>query len=379
MIVSFPYIIVVFIYFILFYVSKISTIESLKSDAICLFIFFIFFAFRGYIFTDVFNYKKVYDAIPDLLTVILKHKRMTITFWEPGFLYYCSFLKIFLHDYYSFQVINSLIDLILLISSVKFFSVNKPILFFFILFMGGITLFVDAQRNIKAVLIFIYSIRFILNKKFIYYYLFCFIAILFHVSAILYLPLYFILNIKFNRFAVIIIFIISLLSFFINNPLVVLLNVLLSKMPGRIGALSSVYFPSDGFTGRRLSFGVLEKFATFIFVYTLYKRIYYAKYVPIINCFFVYFLSYFLFSFNVSLSERISHLFIFSYWFLFPELLLLMKPKKRFLLLIIFLFYGFLKVSLYNQPHQRYENFLFNSMSFEKRLRWNHENGSAFF
>jgi len=90
-----------------------------------------------------------------------------------------------------------------------------PLMLFFIISSGYMFWTFSGLRQSIAIMIFFYSIRFIIEKQLLYYVGFVLIASLFHSSAIMLLPLYLLRNIKFNQRFTFILYILSI--FLIGN------------------------------------------------------------------------------------------------------------------------------------------------------------------
>lgn len=98
--------------------------------------------------------------------------------------------------------------------SYKFYFL-LPLMLFFILTTGNYFSTYNTIRQFLAVMIFFYSIKFIIEQEFIKYIFWIVFASLFHSSAIILLPLYFLYKVSFNQKYVFILYILSL--FFLGN------------------------------------------------------------------------------------------------------------------------------------------------------------------
>lgn len=102
------------------------------------------------------------------------------------------------------------------------FQYLLPLMLFFIFTSGFFYWTLSGLRQSIAIMIFFFSIKFIIEKRIYTYILFILLASLFHISALVMLPIYFLNYLKFNRSIILILFTISLL--FIGDTL--FLNIL---------------------------------------------------------------------------------------------------------------------------------------------------------
>lgn len=368
---SMPYVLMVLAFFTLYLFGNSSSLERKESTISNIWLIAVFFCFRGYIFTDVFNYKNFFDSVPDLFTAITKNY-LKETWWEPGFVYYCCLIKTFTHNYLVFQAIDTLVDLILFYKGLEWFSSNNGLTYMIFFAMNGLILFVDALRNVKTILLFIIALRYVYERKVIKYYLYCIIAVLFHISSIVYFPFYFVLYRKFRRSTFVILFLFNIVFFFFSAQVfLVIFTAISGSMPGRLGEMIQAYVlkSSDMSEQRTLSLGLIEKVVTFSIVFFMYRSLYKNKNILIINCFLVYFSLYFVFSGFYEVSNRLSVLFIFSYWILWPQFIAVIKERNfKAIGLLVTLTYCIMKCSLYSKPYQEYENVLLGSKTYHQRM-----------
>lgn len=369
--IALPYILLCFIFIISFIYSQYDKQRLLESKLFIGILFLFFFGLRGYIFTDVFNYMAFWDICPDLITTI-KTKFFLTAWWEPGFVLYTSFFKTFTDNYLVFQFFDTLVNFLLLLKTLKWFKSNNGLTFILLISMSGLLMFIDTIRNIKAILIFMISLRYIYERKLFPFLLCCFLGISFHVSAALYIPFYFFYNFSLTRKKIIILSMISAAFFLFGLSFwQITFNLLLTPLgDSRIGEMINIYIFSDTSysEGRKLSLGLLEKLLTMSLILINFEKIYEGKNKLIVNSFIFYFAVYFAFSSFHELSHRASMLFIFSYWLLFPVIYNAIGNKNlKILFLLCILAYSILKCSQYSQPFQSYDNILFDYESFSER------------
>lgn len=365
-----PYIFFVIICFMTHYYSNSAVLLKRANDVFIFVILILFFGFRGYVFTDYLVYKPWFENILSDVTIIVGHN--TWPWFEKGFVLYSSIIKYFTEDYLIYQLIDGIVDVLLLSACLKYFEARRPINIMIFLAMSGMVMFFDTLRNSKAILIFFYSLRYINDRKPLRYYLCCLLAFYFHSSGIIYFLCYPILRRKINRNWYIIFCILSFfMGLFSSLFLKLLLLPLRYVLPLHFAELIQTYVlkASDYSTSRFISFGVIEKFLSLILVIVNFEKLQKDKQTYLlIKVFLLYFCSYFILSGLKEISNRISMLFICSYWVLIPRIISVQKKNNQGIYAICILFYCVLKMGLYSKPLQAYENWLFGSISsFEQR------------
>lgn len=371
--IALPYIILTLILFFRHYFSNCTLIYKYSEKIFIYFILSVFFCFRGFIFTDVFNYEPFFvDIVPNFIELI-KTKYWKFTWWEPGFVFYCSFIKLLSNSWIVFQVIDSAIDLILLYKALEYFDSNRAENILVFLAMSGMISFIDNIRNIKSILIFFFALRYIYDRKVLKYYFCCFIAFSFHKSSFLYFLIYPILQINVTRRKFLFYGIISIVFAIISKEVfLIVFKSIKNFLPSAFQKLYLAYVMSQGSyaLSKVITLGTIEKIIVFNLIYINYNKLSKDKKNSLlVKIFFIYFANYFLFFGFSELSNRLSMLFIFAYWCLIPKLVKLQKKSNQPIFILCILMYCILKMSLYCQPVQRYENFLFGASTIEERLK----------
>lgn len=195
----------------------------------------------------------------------------------------------------------------------------------------------------------------------------------FHSSALVFLPLYFILNKQWPTWLIWTIFILGNVIFLMHIKYLQPVTLAMADMlGGRMAVKVRLYFASDYYSqAYGLGLGYIERILTFLGVILFQKKLKeQSSYNQIfINCYLLYFIIYFFFAEMMVAVERLSLLFVFAYWILYPELLFLInKTLNKWLLLIIILGYSILKIAQANSNiFSKYDNLLFGIESFEDR------------
>lgn len=363
MFISLPYVSLVFVLFLHEYMGKIRGIHRGHVKILNYFILIIFFCFRGYIFTDVLNYYDYFMNVKTLDYIIVNFSYLKWQWWEPGFVIYMSFFKTLCNNYFFYQFFDSLIDLIILYKCLEWFDSNDSFSLMIFLTVNGMIIFFDLQRNVKSLLLFFYAIRYIESGEWKKYYTVLFFAWLFHNTALVYFLFYPFSKIRLTRKRFVCCCCCSMFfAFFSSKFLKFFLSKLSFFLPGRLLELAFSYITDSAVSGF-LSFGVLEKIIMIILLTVYFDRLFINKNEIMIKIYLIYILLYFSFFYVRVLSERMSMLFVFSYWILVPALMKLQKREYKIIFSLFVLLYCVLKTSLYSQPQDLYENWLFGPVS----------------
>lgn len=333
-----PYYTVFLILFYLAFIYKKQTVERQNVISICSFgILLIFFGCRGYVYSDWISYLNFFNDVPLLHEIFSVNIQDTYIF-EPGFVVYTSLLKTIWGNFHFFIFISSLIDLYILFIVFKRYLTN-PIWGFVAFFaINGVMMEINLLRNMKSIMLFLYSLKFIQNRQ-IYKYLFCnILGVLFHQTSILFLPLYFFLNKKISKKLVIVYFLCINIIYVLQIPICqpIILGVV-EFLGGNIMLRKAVYYFSTN-VEYGLTFAYIERALTFLLLILYYNRLSSNKSnVLFINMFILYLSIYSLCWDMEIISSRGSKLFIASYWFLFP--LIFENIQIRNNLICVFLYF----------------------------------------
>jgi hypothetical protein len=340
-------------------------------------ILIIFFGFRGYVLIDWLTYSQFYADLPTLfndlglLKNIIGSGSLNGRLVERGFLVYMVICKTISSNYLFFQFISASIDLYILF---LFFKREIPdcivLGFVFFILFQGLQFEMHLLRSMKSMLLFILSIKYIKERKFINFLIFNCIGALFHITSIIYIPLYFILNKNIARSIVFTIFIIGNIIYLLQLEWFKLILSHIS-LPGRMGYLINTYLVSVRYSASHgITIGYIERTFTFFFVYFFSKRITNVDnnnniYINIIYLYifiFLYFSEMFIFI------ERIVNMFIFSYWIIYPKIYSLISEKMKYAFILLLFLYGGVKLTLNcNKAYYYYDNIMLPYRSFQER------------
>lgn len=380
---SIPYLILFFIFFMMFLWEnrikrKNGNITVIRY--LCMIVFVVFFGCRGYIDTDFMLYMPLYELSPtiDDSAGIAKFfsgiNEDYILKIEPGFKVFMVLLKSISPDYFFLQFVSSLIDVLFLNYFFKKYSPQYVLGFIaFLIFTGFIVEF-NLLRNSKAIFIFIYSLQFIKERKAAKFFICNSIGLLFHSSAIFYFPLYFFLHKKITPGIVWGTFLLGNFLFIAQIKYITPVVTAVGSMLGGAYNIMVEAYSDDKFTssGYGITIGYLEKLLSFILFYKFYKKIgdYIKDNVTVnifFNLFFLYTVSYLFLSEYSVFTDRITTLFVFSYWIMYPMLYATLERGLKTLFTFVMLLFGSYKMYKSNNMIIRnYENFLWNKPSVSR-------------
>lgn len=332
----------------------------------------LFFGLRGYIGYDWYSYKPNFDSISTLGQIF--QGGFFNSGYELGFQVYTSFIKTITKNYFIYNFINTFIDFIILFFVLKRYS--KYPLLSLLLFFGvyGIALEIDMLRNAKSIMLFLISINYIEKRELLKFLGLNILGLLFHSSSILYLPMYFILNIKWNKKLILALFILG--NIYYLSDIRVAMKIIKEYntiLPTGLGAKLSGYFgiiPLDFPLGFSLYY--FERVIIFLLCWLVDENIKNKKYGNImlnsiyISIFFFLYLS----EFSI-VSMRFGLLFIYSYWFILP-MLLEIYPKLPIIVVAIIVSMFRLNNQINfigNKEVYSYQNILLNSQPLEVQLK----------
>jgi hypothetical protein len=380
---SIPYIVFYLVIFFLFLIESKNHYISKSNKILYFFIFTLFLFFiglRGHIYTDWLSYVEIFEETPQLWN------QTTLNYigdgkMEFGFLLFTVFIKTIFSNYFFWVFIIALINLLVLNKLFKKHTKYYSLAFLTFFIMNGLGIMFNLYRNSIALSFFLLSLNFLKEKKFTKYLILNLLGGCFHYSALLFIPLYFLLNKDIPKKIIWILFIIANFIFllkikwlsYILGDIVSIINI--SQISDKINAYSS---------GNSATFtiGYFERVFTFIFFTIFYKdlvlkdnfnKIFY-------NIFILFFLCVFLLSEVRVFSDRFSYLFIFSYWFLYPNIFdLIANKSKKYLFISLFFCYSIFRIYTANTNLMaKYDNLLWGIENYQDRSNRSYENSKFF-
>ncbi len=314
-------------------------ISHYKTNLFVCILFLLFFGLRWHIMTDTLAYEEEYYTFTTNFN--WEYIEVHSWWWDKGFVIFAMLCKLITPDFFFFVFANTLVDIILFALCLKKFDINIPIAIFAFLAFQGILMEINTMRNIKAVLLFVYSISYIEDRKLFKFLLINFVGFTFHSSALLFFPMYWILGKKYN---IKILFIaMSIITFIYLANINILQNYLMSLAlsDDNVSVAKFTQYLSES-DEQTLSLGFIERLLTLFLIMRVYKKLGKSSQNLIVaNAFFVFYVLYAIFGFNFVFRDRIPYLFVFSYWLIYPYLFdYYGKKRMLFKAAFIFLFIG---------------------------------------
>jgi hypothetical protein len=313
----------------------------------------------------------VYNNLPDFTTLftqsILKWP------WEPGFTILGVLCKTIFDDFQFFVLVCCLINMYLLVHFFKKYVTNLPLALMIYLGMRGITLSTDLMRNSLSLLLFVNSIQYIVEKKPIPYFSIGIVAVLFHSSALVYLPMYFILNRKYNKWILLSIFIAANIIYVAHIPIFKsIISLFITNFADSTQLWVNTYLDMDQSTGSVISIGYVERLLTGILLFCYMNKLYEIRknnYV-FVNSLFLCLCTFLFLSEFRTISVRCSTLFCFAYWIVWIDFIKCFYYRNNKLLFISFIgIYCILRTfGDCNSALANYYNVLFQNRTYNERL-----------
>lgn len=370
------YAIIYFINLILSFLEVFTKINKKILYFISFIIIIFFIAFSYFIGADWDNYYINYYHLPTLFKSGLYMPKF-IDF-EKGFQYYTIFLKTFF-SYDNYRIISNFIDIFIIYKITKNYT-KYPVTLIFIYF--GINFYsieVEALRQAKAIIIFLWSLNYLQKNKIIKFIILNIIGITFHKSAIIFIPILifhkFIL--KEEKLQIKKVCVLFLALFFFRNIIIEIIKEII--LENTMFYKYIVYL--DGM-GRNYSFiNVIRNIVFFIpLVFLLAfkeRRILTKKYFLIRNMY-IFFLITFILGNKIEFIERFN---LYTSYFYCVILLYLLEKKS--LKKIIFIFFTLISLKQYTSfiesPFTRdYRNIIIDRIngeyySLEYRIKNNYK------
>lgn len=191
-----PYLILIIVVIIL---SEIKYKNFFFLRSLALFFLLIFVGFRYDVGADYLSYEQIFnDACQSSFSEFLI---------EPGYMLINHLVLFFTNNFYWLTTLIVAIQLFFFHKAIKDFEYYTFALFVFITMNLGAM--VNEMRQYIAILIFLYSLKFIYNRSFSKYLALIIFGACFHYSILFILPLYFLLNRKLSYYLYPLVFVIS--------------------------------------------------------------------------------------------------------------------------------------------------------------------------
>lgn len=185
------YLIIVF--FLLLFVIQYDVNNYRVSNTLVIFWWLIFVLLAGLRYRvggDTISYMIYYEKIPVLKD--LEFSKIMSDEYQPLWTILCSLCKTINKDFTFFQIVHAVIT-----NTIIFYFIRKNsnyfftgILFYFMFYYLYFN--TEILREALAVCVFLLSLKYFLSKRWLRYYILCFVAFMFHITAIVlfFLPLF---------------------------------------------------------------------------------------------------------------------------------------------------------------------------------------------
>ena len=363
---SIPYLIVLSVLIMLYSIEQHFRTKIISSN--CQYIAFalllVFIGLRGHIYTDYISYYPLYERIPNIFHFSLK--TYLGDYFEPGYLLYTSLCKTVIPNYFAWVFINTFIDLAVFLWFFRKYS-NSVMLSFVVFFaIQGLGIEVNLFRNVKSIGLF----QYLQKRKPYQYFLLNIIGASFHLSSLAYLPCYFFIDKTISKKV--------LWSLFaIANVMFISQTYITSYFFGNIAALIDSEFVSYKILHRLenaqegvISIGYFERTIAFILFIGNYHKLQAYKNINLImcNCFFLYYLTFYMFADFKVIANRLPILFVFSYWILYPNLVRVTRRSSQTFIKYLIIVLCLLKVFIAHRAFTtQYDNLLWGIRSYDER------------
>ena len=330
-----------------------------------------FLGLRGFIGWDWWAYYPSYNNLPNGFNYEIGYEIWSNIFYKIGL------------SYHHFTFINTVADILILAYILKKYSKYPIFSMFLFLAVQGLSFEVDLLRNAKAVLLFIISIQFIKERKLIPFLILNILGMTFHMSSVIYLPMYFILNRNYSRKIVLPLIILGNIYYLFDTKLFThILEYMSSVLPAAVGGKITSYLsiiPQN----YKLPIGTLyfERLVTFIMVFFfLHKEKNHREkenpYSLIMeNSFYIFYLIFLFTSEFFIASTRIGILFIYANWFLWGDIIENFRDTKiKAAVFLIAVLIGGNRIYNHfdfngNKILYRYENIITDHKSYEEKMK----------
>lgn len=368
------------IFLIFLLVLSVIVSEKKEDEKLCrnmtilgITIFLIFFGCRGCIWHDWTVYTFLFDKIAwsDVASYnYFKHS-------EPLWLVYELICKTLFDNFYFLAFISSLINTVLLVRFFRRYSISVLFALATYVAFSGFELSINLMRNSMAMFIVLNALPYIEKKKFGKYLIICAIATGVHLSSIIYIPMYFILNRRINKWIFLASVLIGNIVLFSNMAIVLKLAEAIGFSNEIITAKIEAYSGFGMYAGSR--FVLLQRFFICLMVFFYYEKLneLSSSNRIFINALMIYILGSYLTSEFSEMSNRIGILFSFSFWILcgyLTKCCFYINNRRLFMgfMGFVFLFNTYITTS---ENIKEYQNWLFGTAEpYEVKINFYNKN-----
>ena len=370
MLISLPYVLLVFALGVLAYFHHYldgdkELQQRLTGGAVALFL--VFFGFRGFILSDwIVYYQYFYDC---QWNEVFSYELAESKGFEPGFAILTMMCKTLFPDFHFYTFLLCAINTALLLRFFRNRTDNIPLSIMLYVVFEGLVISTNLMRNSIAIFLFLNAIDYLIDRKPLQYFSLCLLACTFHLSAFVYLPLYFFFHRNFSKWFFLVVFVVCnviYLSHFSLFEIVASLIGLDESMTLKVRTYTELYSESS-----RISIGYLEKLMTGTLIFLYYDELkdFRKGNVVFINAVLAYLAFFFVLGEFEMLARRVSMLFVFGYWIIWSDLIRTFSFSNNRKLFGAFVFlYCLLRINGLTQlPDFEYDNVLTGIKSYNER------------
>ena len=320
---------------------------------ICIVFLCLFFGLHGEMGEDWHIYHTIYENDTWLSVLDFVIEPLSVKMMEPGFVILMMICRSLGIPFQGFMFLFAVITLSLLYRFLLYYSTNIPLSLLLFLIFGGIFLEVVFLRSSIALLLFLNSIPFIESNRPKAFLALNILGTCFHVSALLYLPCYFLykMNIPIRWYVSI-----CVCSLIICMAHVRIATFVVYSIDWALG--NDVQFEpfqlaeiDDSVT---IPLGAIERVLTAVAIMINMDKLLLrgSGVVFFANSYLLYFVfSFFLWDIPI-INDRFAIMFIYAYWIIWPILpeFVSINWKKKLLIVIMTTYCSFRMISIIFQP-----------------------------
>ena len=237
--------------------------------------------------------------------------------------------------------------------------------------LEGYIIMCNLMRNSIAMFLCLNALTYIRTKEVVKYYVLVLLGCTFHSSALLFIPMYFFLNLKLNRWIFLLLVLCANVIYIKRFSVTLAILSLFMHGDNIITLMIQQYTEHFSNQASGITFGYLEKLLTTLLVFLYYDKLTSIRedghiYVNAIMMYLVIFLTFSEFG---ELAKRISTLFYFGYWIVWYDMMKVfsIENNRRLFCTFVGLFCVFRIMSGCKYADYEYDNVLFGIKSDTER------------
>ena len=286
---------------------------------------------------------------------------------------YNLFFKSIFDNWFFFTLCHLAIELALLY---RFYVHNKilniPLALMIFYCLEGNVILCNLLRNGIALLLCMNALEYIKTRQFGRYCLWVAAGICFHYTSILFIPMYFILNLRLNKYWFAAIILIANVIYIFRIPVVLSILGFIFRGDNVYSLMFEQYTETFESEASGITFGYIEKFITTVLVFLYYDDLMERREDAriFLNALMLYLFCFLSFSEFGELAKRVSMLFFFGYWVIWYDLIkcFYYGNNKKLFCFFVGTFCLFRLANGCKYPDYEYDNALFGMKSDTERL-----------